>query len=409
MLLVENIGQLLTMVPLHREQRFVSISDTDLGIFNDAWLLINEEGRVENFGEGRAPELVGSIDRINAKGCLVTPGLVDCHTHPIYSGDRSGEFAQRIGGKSYQEIAALGGGIRSTIAHSRSASDEDLMLQTQEILRRFSKRGVTTVECKTGYGQNPQEELRMLRALKTVQAQAQQHLKITYLGLHARPDEYESNAQFVAEMSEVLDVISSEGLAEFVDAFVEKGYFEPEECESYILHAQNLGLKVRIHADEFEDSNAAFSAARWKALSADHLECASEDGIRAMATAGVTAVLLPGTSLYSKIPYTNAQPFLKHQCSLALATDYNPGSCRIDNLSMVLSLGALHCGIDLASAIAAVTIVPAHSLGMSDVGHLDKGAWGDLVVHSYKTKEQWVAGFGLDDPRHVLLRGKVLF
>ena len=405
-LIVRNIGALVTLAPLAKEKRCTSISTADLGSIKNAWLAI-EDGLVKASGSNKVPHEYSQWNSVDAEGKLVLPGLVDCHTHPIFGGDRSAEFAKRLDGSSYQEIAAAGGGIKSTIAHTRQESDELLMQKLDSQLNRFLDYGVCTVECKSGYGQSPEEELRMLKLLQKAKSIHPMKLSITYLGLHAMPAEYKSQESFVDDMSKILDQISQDKLADWVDAFVEKGYFEPADCESYIEKAKSLGLGIRIHADEFADSAAADAAARWGAASADHLEEASQEGIKSMAAKGVVAVLLPGTSVYSKIKFAQAKPFIEQDCAVALATDYNPGSCQIDNLPMIASLGALHCGLSSSQAIAAVSYVPAKSLNLADSkGHLSVGAEGDFLIHELDSKEKWIADFGRHKPISVFIAGK---
>ncbi|SME94438.1 imidazolonepropionase [Pseudobacteriovorax antillogorgiicola] len=404
-LLVTHIGELVSLAPLAKEQRCTQIVEQDLGVLSNAWLAI-EDGKVLKLGSGPIPEELQGYPKLNAGGGLVLPGLVDCHTHPIFGGDRSHEFAARLSGKTYQDIAAEGGGIQSTIRHSRTASDTELDEGCRRNLKRFLEHGVTTVECKSGYGQSPQEEIRMLRILKKLAEEGPQTLSITYLGLHAKAYDYQDKTHFIEEMTAALKTIQADNLAEWVDAFVERGYFEVEDCERFFSEAQRLGFKIRIHADEFADSRAAGAAAQWQAYSADHLEEASVEGIKAMADSGVVAVLLPGTSIYSKIKFAQAQGFLDQNCAVALATDFNPGSCQIDNLPLIASLGALHCGLSCAQAIAAVSFVAAKSLGLSECkGALAPGYDGDFIIHPLQSKEQWIADFGRHKPSHVFLNG----
>ncbi|MFW7380476.1 MAG: imidazolonepropionase [Oligoflexus sp.] len=407
-LLIENIGELITMAPLaHKRLRRGSIEVDDLGIIHKAWLLL-DQGKIQALGSGPTPVNLAAEQRIDAKSRLVSPGLVDCHTHPIFGGDRSDEFAMRLDGKSYQDIAAQGGGIRSTIAKTRAASDDELQQRCLQHCKNFLAHGVTTVEAKSGYGQSPAEELRLLRILNQLKSQTDQHLSVTCLALHARPKEYPDQTQFIQAMiDELLPTVAKEGLAEWVDAFVEDGYFSVEDCEAYMQAARRLGLKIRIHADEFKDSHAAAAAARWQAHSADHLEEATVEGLAAMSQQGSIAVLLPGTSLYTRLSFVQAKKMREQRCLMAIATDFNPGSCHIDNLPMLASVAAVHCGLTVAETIAAITFIPALALDLEQSkGALAPGWDADLIIHDLERKEQWLADFGRTPPSAVFIQGR---
>jgi len=408
-LLLKNIGELITLHPLAEAKKLVDIHDDDLGRLKDAWLLV-KNGKISNYGPTSSglPDIEGK-DCIDARGGLVLPGLVDAHTHPIFAGDRSKEFCRRLSGESYQSIGASGGGIKYTVSQTRTASEDDLSNFCSKTLNTFLTYGVTTVEAKSGYGLSTEQELKLLRCIKHASTKTPQKIVATCLALHAVMPEYESAESYIDEITNtLLPMVSSESLASFVDAFVEKGYFSPEQIETYVQKAKELGLKIRIHADEFADSGAATAAAKWGALSADHLECASDEGISDMAKSGVIAILLPGTSLYTKIPYAQAERFRDRKCAVALATDFNPGSCLVDNLPFIATIGALHCGLTAAEAIAAVTYVAAASLGLEDEkGALAKGMDADLCLYSeLQTLEQWIADLGRNPPNKVFIEGK---
>lgn len=404
--LISNISELITMEPLVNEQRFTQIKNSDLGILKNAWLLI-EDGKVSNYGTmDQLPNI--SCEQVDANHCLVMPGLIDSHTHPVFAGSRHNEFAMRLDGKSYQDIAAMGGGISSTVSFTKNATNQELKSLVSERLNTFLAKGVTTVEVKSGYGLTPTEEIRALSILKELNSSCPQELVSTCLALHALPKEFKENKIFIDQtIMELLPEVSNNHLAEYVDAFIETGYFSVEECEPYIQKAQELGLGVRIHADEFSDAGAAKAAAKWNAASADHLQCASQEGLAAMGEANVVATLLPGTSLYTNIPYTKAKPFIEAGCPIALATDYNPGSCLVDNLPMIATLGALHCGLSTAQAIAAVTFVPALSLNRSHFkGALAVGFDADFIIFKGQEATEWLADMGRTLPHSVWIRGE---
>jgi imidazolonepropionase len=406
--LVTNIGELITFEPLVRARRFHSVTKQDLGSLKNAWLLI-KDGKVADYGTDTPPTVSKDIPSIDARGNLVMPGLIDSHSHPLFAGSRSHEFAMRLNGSTYQQIADAGGGIMSSVRATRDASDDDLTNLLKSRAEIQLRHGVTTIEVKSGYGLSIQEELRHLRIINQAAKHIAQHLEVTCLALHAWPKDEGSKESFVKRMTdELLPVVAAEKLARWVDAFVEKGYFEPSDCDAYFAKAQSLGLGIRIHADEFQESGAALASARWGAASADHLQCASDEGIAAMAKAGVVATILPGTSLYCKIPYTQASKFRQGQCPIALATDFNPGSCQLDNLPMLASVGAVHCGLSTAEAVAAVTLVAARSLRIeANKGALAKGFDADLIITSLPSIAHWIADFGRTRPMTVVIGGTI--
>ncbi|MCX6124536.1 MAG: amidohydrolase family protein, partial [Proteobacteria bacterium] len=271
----------------------------------------------------------------------------------------------------------------------------------------FLSHGVTTFEAKSGYGLTVAEELRHLRLLRRIAKTSPATIYSTCLALHAIP-KTEASARAWSQRcaDELLPIVAKEGLAEAVDAFIENGYFTVDDCKPFLEKAKALGLDIRLHADEFSDAGAAACAAKVGALSADHLQFANPEGIRAMAHAGVVAMLLPGTSLYTGIPYTNGRAFAEASCPVGIATDFNPGSCPLDNLRLALTLGALHCKLTVAEAIAAVTWIPAKSLKMHHrKGALSRGMDADLVILPLKTCEEFVADLGRCKPTAVIANG----
>ena len=404
-ILIHNIGELVTLEPMTHLKAADPLQASHCGILRKSWILV-EQGKVVGLGTGTAPQHTHPID---AQGGLVLPGLIDPHTHPIFAGSRAGEFCQRLAGKTYQEIAANGGGIASTVRATRAASDTVLADLVDARLKRFLRNGVTTVEVKTGYGLSVSEELRHLKILQAARKRTPQTLHITSLAPHAIPEGYASAKAWCDEAArDVLPTVAREGLADSVDAFVEKGWFLPEDTRAWFTKAKQCGLHIRMHADEFADSGAAAFAAEMGALSADHAQHASTTGIKAMAAAGVVATLLPGTSLYSKIPWADARKFIAAGCRVALATDFNPGSCLIDNLGLIVTIGALHCGLTPTEAIAAVTWHGALALGLQDrKGALTPGRDADLVLFPHQTADEFVADLGRTPPSKVIVGGKI--
>ena len=403
---IKNIGDLVTMEPLVLDNRFTNISETDLGRISDAWIHL-ESGSIKAYGCGPHPQ---ADTTINAQGKLVTPGFIDCHTHPVFGGNRAEEFTQRLAGATYQEIAAAGGGIQYTRKHTINGEASALLSSTLENLEKFLDQGTTTIEAKSGYGLTVESELKLLRILKDAETQSPVDIKSTCLGLHAIPPEYSTRKAFVEDMTNnLLPQVAKEKLAVWVDAFIEKGYFEKEDARPYLDKAKELGFGIRLHVDEFVDVDGGKLAAEYQAISADHLEHTNLDGIKAMASKGVVAVILPGTSLYTKIPFTNGKRFVEHGCPVALASDFNPGSCRFYNLSFVATLGALYNGLSMQEAFAGITWVPAKAMDL----HKNKGALvpdfdADLQLFPYNKLEDWIADAGQLKPTIVIKNGQLV-
>ncbi len=403
-LIVHNIGQLVSLAPLAKEQRLTRIQESDLGILTNAWMHI-DNGKVQAIGEGPPPKSHSKI--FDAHGALVMPGLIDSHTHPVFAGSRANEFVQRLDGKSYADIANSGGGIQATVQATRSASDSQLEHQVQDLFHRWLSLGVTTLEAKSGYGLSVDEELRHLRILKVASDKTPQHIEATCLALHAIPKDM-PKPEYIADVThKLLPVVAEEKLANWVDAFIEEGYFSVDDCELFFSKAKKLGLGVRIHADEFSNAHAAQGAAKWHAASADHLQFGDTDGIKKMAAGKVVATLLPGTSLYTNIPFTKASPYREAGCAIAVASDYNPGSCKLDNLAFIATMAAVHCGLSYAEAIAAVTIVAGASLNLSGKkGALAVGYDADFMCLKADSAAQWLAEAGRITPTEVWIKGE---
>ena len=329
-----------------------------------------------------APErLATDVESLGGK--WVTPGLVDCHTHLVFGGDRAHEMEQRLHGVSYEEIARRGGGIASSVRSTREASEDELVEQARPRLQALLDEGVTTVEIKSGYGLDLETELRMLRAARRLGEEMPVTVRTTFLGAHAFPPEYKDNPDAYVDLvcNEMLPKVAEEGLADAVDAFCEGIAFSPEQVSRVFDRARELGLDVKLHADQLSDLDGAALAARYGALSADHLEYTSENGARAMGEAGTVAVLLPGA--FYMLRETQAPPiqaFRDHGVAMALATDCNPGSAPVLSLLTMASMACTFFRCTPEEALAGITRNGALALGLKDRGSLEVGKRADLAV-----------------------------
>jgi imidazolonepropionase len=345
---------------------------------------------------GQPESLAGRVESMH--GALVTPGLVDCHTHLVFAGDRAGEFEQRLEGASYEDIARTGGGILSTMRATRAASDDELFEQSMPRAGALRQDGVTTVEIKSGYGLDLDTELKMLRAARRIGDALGITVKTTFLGLHALPPEFAGHRdEFVSAVcDDWLPAVAEAGLADAVDAFCEGIAFTPDEVRRCFERARELGLPVKLHADQLSDLGGAALAASFKGLSADHLECAGAEAVQAMARSGTVATLLPG-SFYAlretRMPPIDA--LREHKVPMAIATDLNPGTSPLRSLRLGINMACTLFRLTPDEALRGVTVNGARALGLADRGVLARGARADVVVWDVEKPAElayWIGG-----------------
>ena len=317
-------------------------------------------------------------------GLWVTPGLIDCHTHLVFGGDRSGEFEQRLEGATYEAIARAGGGIVSSVTATRAASEDALFASAMSRLDGLTATGVTTVEIKSGYGLDHESELKMLRVARRIGAETNVRVRTSYLGLHAVPPEWKSDRGRYVDLAvdEILPAAHAEGLVDMVDAYCEPIAFSVEEVGRLFDKARDLGLPVKLHADQLSDGGGAALAARYGALSADHIEHTTEAGVKAMAEAGVVSVLLPGAYLMLRETTPPRVQLLRdHGVAMAVATDCNPGTSPLASMTAALNLACVQFRLTPEEALAGATRVAAQALGLeAEIGTIEAGKVADLAV-----------------------------
>ena len=400
-LVVRNIGQLVTCS---------TIGAGPLGVLRGVAVAATA-GRVAYVGsEGGLPELADDAVVIDADGALCTPGLCEPHAHPVFAGDRAHEYAMRVEGRTYLEIQAGGGGIYSTVRHTRAASDEELIRGARERLERLLSFGVTTCEAKSGYALDVDGEVRLLQLIRRLATEGPWSLSPTLL-VHAVPeDRRESRAGYVDDVvREMIPRVAREGLAESCDVFCDRGAFTIDETRTILGAAKQHGLALRLHADQIAETGAASLAAELEARSADHLERVSGEGIAALARAGTTAVLLPGAALCLNDPWPPARALLKAGVPVALGTDLNPGSSMTESLPLMMSLACSQMRMRVEEAWLAVTRIAADSLGRGDTGRLAPGSRADLVLWGCDDYRHVAYHFGVNHVRTVVIAGEVAF
>jgi imidazolonepropionase len=376
-----NAGELVTC------GGFGEAAEEKLGIIEDGALLV-KGGRVEWVGKTTdlKRKSIGKPGRtIDAKGGLVTPGFVDPHTHIIFAGSREDELERKIRGESYTRILASGGGIVRTIRETRQASMSRILEEAGKRLAQLLSNGVTTTELKTGYGQRLEDELKLLKVIRRLQETSRIELIPTFLGLHATPPEFGNSREYAEYTTrEMLPAVAESNVRPaFTDCFCEEGVFSREECFRYLRASKKLGLRCKIHADEFADSGGASLAAEVGCVSADHLGKSDSQGIHAMSRKGVLAVLLPGTSFCSHIPYADARGIVEAGCEVALGTDLSPNSW-IESPQLVMALACNGMRMSPAETLLGFTRNAAMAVSREDLGVLKVGTAADFVIHSVR-------------------------
>ena len=385
---LKNISQLATC-PAGNPQH-------DAGLVQNAALAWQGDKILWVGAQAELPAEFGNEPVTDCGGCLVIPGLVDCHTHLCFGGWRSDEFELRLRGATYQEVARDGGGISSTVAATRGSSIGSLERKAGRFLDAMLRLGVTTVECKSGYGLDLHNELKQLEVYRRLAGKHGVTLVPTFLGAHVVPREFRHDrAAYIRLLcDELIPTVARRNLAKFCDIFIEQGAFSIEEARQVLLVAQEHGLGVKVHADQLSDCGGALLAAEMGAVSAEHLEYTGKDGIRALGAAGVVAVSLPLASLYLRERYMPAREMLDAGVAVAVATDFNPGSAPSFHLPLALTLACLNQQMTPAEALTGATTVAARALRMQDsIGSLQAGYQADFALIDAPNLSHWLYHF----------------
>lgn len=398
-LLVYNIKKLYT--PLGNKSLCGSMMD-EISEIDNAYIAI-KNGKIS--AVGKSPAAVFARQKIDAKGMIAVPGFVDSHTHLMHYGSRENEVALKLKGVSYIDILKQGGGILSTVNATRNASDDMLIEKCLKSLETMLSYGTTTVEVKSGYGLDTYNEIRLLRLINKLNSISPVDIVPTFLGAHAVPPEYKDKpCEYVDKViDEMISKVAEERLAKFCDVFCEEGVFDVSQARQILEVAKKYGMKLKIHADEFTKGGGAELAGELNAVSADHLEEASQQGIEMMKSAGTIAVLLPGVSYFLDRPYADARKMIKMGLPVALATDYNPGTSPTENLQFIMSLAYIKMKMTAKEILTAVTINGACAVDMGNVtGSIETGKNADILLLDIPNLDYMMYHFGVNHVNTVI-------
>ncbi len=411
-ILFKNISSLVT-IGQNKELFAFGERMNDVGeIINGAILFDKQILWVGTSFEAEKKLQTGEInpDKVfDLKGKTVFPGFIDSHTHLVFAGDRSDEFAQRVAGATYQEIAKRGGGILKTVKETRKASEENLLENASRYLENAISHGTVAIEIKSGYGLELESELKILRVIRALAENFPIDIKATFLGAHDFPPEYQNRRDEYVDLicTKMIPRVAEEGLAEYCDCFVDKGYYTIEQGRKIFETAKEYGLKIRMHADELADVGAGLLAAEVGAVSADHLLFVSENSLDAMKKSGTIATLLPGTSYFIRMPFAPAKKIIEKGIPIALASDFNPGSCFTENMQIILSLAVINLGLNCQQAMVASTLNGAYSLGISHkIGTIEPGKDATFAILDCLSYLDMFYHFGINHIESVWVKGE---
>ncbi len=397
--------QIITLANLSLKGK---LNDESLEIISNGGILTenNKILKINNFDDLKQKFPNSEIDFVDNEQ-IALPAFVDAHTHICFGGNRANDFAMRNAGKTYLEIAESGGGIWSSVQHTRNASEDDLVNGILKRINVLLTQGVTTIEVKSGYGLNVEEELKMLRAIKKAQSKTKATLVPTCLSAHLKPQDFEGSSEDYLNyiLEEILPKVKAENLANRVDIFIEKSAFQPEESKNFLLKAKELGFQITVHADQFTAGSSRI-AVEVGAKSADHLEATIDDDIDFLASSNTVAIALPGASLGLGEPFSPARKILDKGGILAIATDWNPGSAPMGNLVTQASILATYQKLTTAEVLAAITFRAAYALDLQDRGILEQGKKADFITYETNNFQNILYHQGSLKPKNIYINGE---
>lgn len=407
-LLIKNAAQIAT--PLGKKARR-GAEMKDIKVYENQSILV-EDGIIKGIGNNPEWEkLVPADKQIDASGKAVLPGFVDSHTHLVFGGYRPDEFLWRMSGMSYMEIMERGGGILNTMKATREASLDELVDHSMDFLNKMLTMGVTTVEAKSGYGQDHDTEIKQMEVVQKLNELQPMEVVSTFLGAHAVPPEYKDRGDDFIEflLKDVMPEVKERNLAEFCDVFCEKGVFSVEQSRHLLTEARKMGFKLKIHADEIVSLGGSELAGELHAVSADHLLHASDAGIKAMAENGVVSTLLPTTAFCLKEPFARAREMIDSGCAVALATDFNPGSGFTFSVPLMIGLAVIYMKMSAEEAITALTLNGAAAVDRADrIGSLEVGKQADMVILQYPSYKFLPYHTGINIVEKVIKKGQLV-
>jgi imidazolonepropionase len=414
-LLIVNIKELIQTEDFIR-QKVSGKEMSDLNTVNNAFLYISD-GIIEEFGKmsvldkGDVPYMNSSVKRLDATGKLVFPSFCDSHTHIVYAGSREAEFADRIRGLTYEEIASRGGGILNSASRLHVTTEEELFLQSMIRVNEIIASGTGAVEIKSGYGLNPADEIKMLRVIRRIKESSPVEVKATFLGAHAVPPEYSGNRGKYVDLviNEMIPMIAAEDLADYIDVFCDRGFFSVEDTERILMAGIKYGLTAKLHANELDFSGGIQTGVKYNALSVDHLECTGDEEIESLLGSDTMPTLLPGSAFFLGLKEPPARKMIDSGLPVALASDYNPGSAPSGNMKFIMSLGCIMLKMLPEEAINAVTINSAYAMGLSEThGSIARGKAANLFLTKEVPSYAYLPyAFGSDLIDTVILKGEI--
>ena len=402
--LVFNVGQLATFcgnTPRHGEQM-------QQVLLKDNCSVLIEDDKIAQIYDQPNPT-IDCDQKIDCNFNLLTAGYVDCHTHLVFAGDRSKEFEMRLAGKSYMEIMNAGGGIVNTVGATRNATHQELLDLAKQRVQRALEYGVTTIEAKSGYGLDTETELKQLQVLSDLKDLSPITVVPTFMGAHATPKGQNTDDYVDFVVTKVLPLIKEQGIAKYCDVFCEKNVFDTTQTQKILAKAKQLGMCVKLHADEIESIGGTALAVEMDATSVDHLLKITDQDITKLANSNTVGVILPATAFSLKEPFAPARRMIDNGCAVAIATDFNPGSCNTQSIPLIIALANIYCKMTMAETLCALTLNGACAVGMGDkVGSVEVGKYADLIIHDVQNLSGLCYHFCRDTVKTVIKAGKVV-